>query len=613
MSTLKIFVSHRNDVDNVVVDNPLFCPVRSGALFDKSGSKQLMQGDNSGDNISGKNFSYSELTVQYWAWKNVDLDYYGFCHYRRYFSFNPPINQKPDKYANVSIGYFDENVLNQIILDPNDIVSKMGESPLAMTTPFDVRNVGASNLYNHYASSPHLHSKDVDILLSVIHDICPRFDNAAEEHIKGRILYPCNMFIMKKDLFFRYCEWLFPILQECESRINLSDYDIDELRVIGHLGERCLGIFYNHLNKTENTKAVFFQRLLIGNTFENVKIYPRLNDPVTIATASNNYYIPYLAVMIQSLLEHSSAQNNYELYIMHTNIIAENQKKIKALGKKYPNVFIEFYNMSLEILPFRFKVADHAKHITSETLYRTLIHKVFKSYAKILYLDCDIIFQTDVADLFKTDIGNNLVGACIDGDFIGSYRLLDEVKNYTAEVLKLQNPLEYFQAGVILVNINEFREKFDDHRLANLAATVNFHWNDQDIFNICCQEKVFFLDPRWNVMVQHKYGRIETIKKCPFLIYRQYIGSRNDPKIIHYAGKQKPWDDPEMDFAAEFWSVARRSPFYEILLSRLAKSCLSETNPKWNIKPLLKNFFSFFFPPKSRRRQFLKKVFLKFS
>lgn len=44
--------------------------------------------DNTGDNISAKNKMYCELTAQYWAWKNLDADYYGFMHYRRYFSFD---------------------------------------------------------------------------------------------------------------------------------------------------------------------------------------------------------------------------------------------------------------------------------------------------------------------------------------------------------------------------------------------------------------------------------------------------------------------------------------------------------------------------------------------
>lgn len=83
---IKIFVSHRIDLDSKTIDNPLYVPVRCGAVYDKR-ENITMLGDNTGDNISKKRNSFCELTVQYWAWKNVKADYYGLCHYRRYLSF----------------------------------------------------------------------------------------------------------------------------------------------------------------------------------------------------------------------------------------------------------------------------------------------------------------------------------------------------------------------------------------------------------------------------------------------------------------------------------------------------------------------------------------------
>ena len=70
---IKIFVSHRIDLDSETIDNPLYIPVRCGAVYDER-EDITMLGDDTGDNISEKRMSYCELTVQYWAWKNIKAD-----------------------------------------------------------------------------------------------------------------------------------------------------------------------------------------------------------------------------------------------------------------------------------------------------------------------------------------------------------------------------------------------------------------------------------------------------------------------------------------------------------------------------------------------------------
>ena len=609
-NTLKIFAAHH--FGRAVIDSALFFPVRGGAVFDKSINRSYIQGDDTGDNISEKNYSYCELTVQYWAWKNAELDYYGFCHYRRYFSFNLPEKQMPDLEGNVRFDYFDENVLSQIICEPAEVISKMNGSPFALTTPIDYHNFGVKDIYEQFITS---HNNDIDILMNVIKDLYPEYYDSAMEFVKGQTFFPCNMFIMKKALFFRYCQWLFPILQECEKRIDFSGYNIDEYRIIGFLAERCLGIFYTHIKKNENIEAAIFHRIFIKNPYACIKINPHFEDQITIATASNNFYVPYMAVMIQGLLENSSAEK-YGIYILHTDITLENQKKIKTMSSDFPNVFICFCDISPDVADFPFKVSEITKHISKETFYRTLLHKIFSNFTKVLYLDADMVIQADVAELFRTNLNNNLIGACLDVDFVGMYYSNIEARGYADNILKLRQPVKYFQAGVLLFNIERFREKFTDFHLANLALTANYRWGDQDVLNVCCHENVLYLDPQWNVMVQHKYDRIGIIRKCPLHIYQQYMKSRDTPKIIHYAGEQKPWDDPEMDFAERFWAAARRTPFYEVLLHRMINpythaSKGQKENHKHAAQSEAKKILSFFFPSGSRRRRILKRIFTR--
>ena len=89
---IAIFVSHRIDKPCYTPKSSIYHPMRCGAVYDESNS--TIPGDNTGENISAKRMQYCELTVQYWAWKNYQADYYGLCHYRRYFSFSDTIFQQ---------------------------------------------------------------------------------------------------------------------------------------------------------------------------------------------------------------------------------------------------------------------------------------------------------------------------------------------------------------------------------------------------------------------------------------------------------------------------------------------------------------------------------------
>ena len=81
---IKILVSCHKSV--CTPKNDMFIPVHVGSL-----GKATIEGyqrDDEGENISSRNFTFCEMSGQYWAWKNLSADYVGQCHYRRYFCFD---------------------------------------------------------------------------------------------------------------------------------------------------------------------------------------------------------------------------------------------------------------------------------------------------------------------------------------------------------------------------------------------------------------------------------------------------------------------------------------------------------------------------------------------
>ncbi|MHC6203917.1 DUF4422 domain-containing protein [Breznakiellaceae bacterium SP9] len=618
MPDLRIFVTHSAGRTGATHGGSVYSHVLGGAALagDDSSQKDLVR-DDTGENISRKNPSYCELTVQYWAWKNIKADYYGFCHYRRYFCFNPPEGQKPDKHNYYYSDFFDEKAVEQFALDNTEIIRFMGESELALTLPEDVTESDYTSVYDQYEKCSYLHSKDLGVLVSVIHDLFPEYDNAAKTYLEGRFAYFCNMFIMKKELFHRYSAWLFAVLEECKKRIDTANYSEQEDRVTGMFGERCLGIFYTYLQQNEKTKAVLFPKLLIYRPDVGILPTPHFKDPVTIITASNTVYVPYLAVMLTSLLEHIQKDRNYEIFILHSEITIVNQGKIKDLASSYPNVIIRFYDMSMDTAPFSFGLTSY---FSTETYYRLLAPWVFHHYDKALYIDPDTVIMEDVSILFDIDIGNHLLGATCEPGAAGEINRKDSAMAvYLSETLGLKNPKDYFMAGVMVLNLNAFREFFLPGQLAEKAASQTFDLLDQDVLNSMCQGRVFLLPMTWNTCFDCSFGlRLRTARLAPKAVYHEYLEARKHPKIIHFAGTPKPWTDPSVDFAEEFWAVARRTPYYETILNTMTvKNAISKANESISLKQLMKKAFykqakcyaNLFFPQKTFRRQLVKKLY----
>lgn len=229
MTDIKLFVCCHQPVE--VPKQSLLVPIQVGtALADRRFPGFLH--DDSGDNISEKNRSYCELTAQYWAWKNVKADYYGFFHYRRYLY--------PDKAA--KLPYRIEKKLSLSLL------GDLGYGGFAELIPqYDLIVPKGEDMHisvrEHYAKAPFHHRRDLETVEEIIYQKHPPMAVAMETYLSGTVNYFGNIYIMSRDVFCNYCAWLFPILKEVDDQIDTTGYSVQEQRVNGYLGERLMGVW----------------------------------------------------------------------------------------------------------------------------------------------------------------------------------------------------------------------------------------------------------------------------------------------------------------------------------------------------------------------------------
>ncbi len=183
--------------------------------------------DNSGDNISKLNYCFGSQTGLYWAWKNLDAEYLGLVHYRRYFT-----EKKVDKDNRL------DSILSRKQLEP--LLDKY-----KVIVP-QKRKYYISTIYDQYVNTMNGGKEELELTKTIIEEFTPEYSNAFDKYMRRRSGFIFNMMIMPRYLMNDYCDWLFTILLELYSRVDqtgMSDFD---KRFCGRISERLFNVWLIH-------------------------------------------------------------------------------------------------------------------------------------------------------------------------------------------------------------------------------------------------------------------------------------------------------------------------------------------------------------------------------
>lgn len=184
-------------------EDSVYLPVQVGAAG-KESIDPAWQRDDEGENISALNPYYCELTALYWAWKNLQADYVGLCHYRRYFGHRVFRGSLEKKHKAI----FSRADYERVLEKADVIVPKK-------------RNYYIETVYSQYA---HAHrASDLEDIKGIIAQRCPEYLPIWDKVMGRRRVHILNMFVMRTENFHAYCEWLFPVINEFASHFDLAD------------------------------------------------------------------------------------------------------------------------------------------------------------------------------------------------------------------------------------------------------------------------------------------------------------------------------------------------------------------------------------------------------
>ncbi len=299
------------------------------------------------------------------------------------------------------------------------------------------------------------------------------------------------------------------------------------------------------------------------------------NNTEGFVFATNDAYAPYLGVALCSFIAHTSKEKVYDICILYTDVSTTHQKALCAL--QCENISIRFIDMS-PILA-HIEAALHSSnsastqskmetslfvthaHFSKEAYYRFFIPPMFSAYEKIAYMDCDMIFLTDMSALFMQNIENKALAAVLEYKFKCKVEYDPLLRQYAHEVLQLNNVQHYCNSGLLIFDIPQLAAAhFTEQCLETLQRVQRPRTVDQCVINAVMQDNIFFLNPAWNVQTHVNVKELQQYVSP--MDYKDYVKSLLKPHVIHYCSPLKPWNTPQVPLGKVWWQYAKTSIFF---------------------------------------------------
>lgn len=410
------------------------------------------------------------------------------------------------------------------------------------------------------------------------------------KRIKGKVLeflrkvYGINEIISKSDEILRKLELVIQKVENLQRQIDELKHFIEFL--CGELNKQnseslkysetiqdalhlvIRDITFNPLGKVRAVPEVLGK---VRGGEENLPVHREasetakaaLGNAVEIVFSLDEDYLKIFSVALASILANNSQDRKYTIHILHKAVSYGSQKAICDMAASHENFLVNFMDLS-DYPALSERSNRYLPHVSGATYYRLHVYDIFRKFKKILYLDCDVVALDDVAKLYDVDLKGAWLGACRDmreriairhNFALHAWRWQD----YAKRELRMPCPEEYFQAGVLLINIEQHKEAseriFEEYR--RLQEPV---LGDQDVLNAACYGHIAWLPPQWNVQWQiplefAEYGELlgedrQVYEKC-----------LKWPALVHYASPIKPWNYTGWNrLAGYFYDYACKSP-----------------------------------------------------
>lgn len=236
-----------------------------------------------------------------------------------------------------------------------------------------------------------------------------------------------------------------------------------------------------------------------------------------------NFSIPAL-VCITSIFENNK-DTRCHIYVLTDGLSDGARRKFSQLAT--------IYNQQIDIFTIdkhRFEGLIVNERFPVSMYYRFLLPEMLPKEKMVLYLDCDIIVRGSLKDIYNENLQEKALAAV-------EAQSSDDIYWYNT----LQITAPYFNSGVLLINLDYWREHNVSHSLIKWIADNpdKCVCPDQNALNVVLQGKVNYLSYRYNF--QEKWLTALENSKIHFSKWKKINEEAERIVVMHYCEAEKPW------------------------------------------------------------------------
>ncbi len=251
---------------------------------------------------------------------------------------------------------------------------------------------------------------------------------------------------------------------------------------------------------------------------------------------------PYLPTVVNSILGNTNRRVSFAIL---TRGLCEDYTR--SLAEAFPQSSFESY--AVDAVQYAFYSAGRPE-VTNSARDKLLLPDILVDVPRTVFLDVDLLVLDDIGELFDIDLDEHAIAAAHDisaGSQHG-YELFerDLYKNAPTAIGSIRRHLYEtgsldfvgINSGVLVMDLDRMRQ--DNFCSRFIPYVEAFKLNDQSVFNAYLRENKLILPSEWNYVVYAMYPREGYSINGTTVLEK--------PKIIHFAGGQKPWDNPYTTF-----------------------------------------------------------------